>query len=61
MTHNLERQSEHAWEGAAVDGDVLAGDESRLRRAQERAGCAKTLEIAKTPGGNAGDARLRSD
>src|SRR5215218_3631294 len=48
--------SEDSGERAAVDGDVLSGDEAGLRRTQERACRAKTFKIAETPGGNARDA-----
>ena len=43
--------SQRAREGAAVEQDVLAGDEARLGAAEERAGRAEFLGIAEASGG----------
>ena len=41
---------QRAREGAAIEQDVLAGDEAGLGAAQERAGLAEFLGVAETPG-----------
>src|SRR6202165_230749 len=43
--------SERAWEGAAIEQDVLSGDEPGLGAAKECAGEAKFLRVAEAPGG----------
>jgi hypothetical protein len=46
--------SERPWEGAAVDENVLTGDESRLRAGEEGAERAEFRRIAESPGRDSG-------
>ena len=46
---NTHEQSQRAWESAAIEQDVLAGDKARLRTAQKRAGKTEFFRVAKPP------------
>src|SRR6185436_12797316 len=52
----IAQRSEDSRKRAAVDRQILPGDEARLRRAKERAGGAEAVEIAQALGRDRGDA-----
>src|SRR6185369_6721428 len=50
---------ERAWEDAAIEQDVLPGDEAGVGRAQERAGRAELVGLAEPPRRDRPDAVLQ--